>query len=242
MSAQQKVEGLLMPKATAVWLIENTAISFEQIAAFTGLHSIEVQALADEEVGRGIVGRNPIDNNEVTQDEIESAEKDVTYQMKLTKNNLPPVKVRSKGPRYTPVSKRGDKPDAIAFILKNNTEITDAQIVKLIGTTKTTINNVRNRTHPNSPSIKPRHPVDLGLCTYKELEAASDKGFKAQGKDPAAEKAAKEAALQEAETVAEAEQTIQERADSQFAGFDFSNFLNTSGSSDDSPSSEEGEK
>src|SRR5690606_19109898 len=129
---------------TAVWLVENTALTFEQIANFTGLHPIEVQALADEEVGRGIVGRNPVENHEVVQEELDKANADNSYMMKRAKNDLPSVKLRAKGPKYTPVSKRSDKPDAIAYILKHNSEISDAQICKLVGTTKPTIQAVRD--------------------------------------------------------------------------------------------------
>ena len=170
MPAKLEPQGLLMPKASAVWLVENTALTFEQIAGFTGLHYIEVQALADEDVGRGIVGRNPVEHGEVTQEELDKANADQNYIMKRSKSDLPKVKLRAKGPKYTPVSKRGDKPDAIAYLLKQNPELSEAQIARLIGTTKPTIQSVRDRTHPNSPNLRPRSPVDLGLCTYTELE------------------------------------------------------------------------
>lgn len=219
---QLEPTGLLMPKATAVWLVENTALTFEQIADFTGLHPIEIQALADEEVGRGIVGRNPVEHHEVTQEELDKANADDNYLMRRAKTDLPTVKLRAKGPKYTPVSKRGDKPDAIAYLLKNHPEITDAQISKLVGTTKPTIQAVRDRTHPNSSSLRPRHPVDLGLCTYKELEAASNKGFRAQGKDPEEIKRQREEALAEQAEENAAESSSKE---DKFSGFDFSNFL-----------------
>src|SRR5690606_26107821 len=161
----------------------------EQIGNFTQLHPIEVQALADGDVGRGIVGRDPVKNNETTAEELEKALKDSGYVMKYAKSNLPSVKMRAKGPKYTPVSKRGDKPAAIAWILKHHPEISDAQITKLVGTTKPTIQSVRDRTHPDSANIRPRSPMELGLCTYAELEKSSEKGLKAQGKDPAAVKA-----------------------------------------------------
>jgi hypothetical protein len=220
--------GLLMPKATAVWLVENTALTFEQIANFTGLHAVEVQALADEDVGVGIVGRDPVEHGELAQEELDKASADSSYNMIMSKSDLPSVKIRAKGPRYTPVSKRGDKPDAIAYLLKHNQEISDAQITRLIGTTKTTINNVRDRTHPNSSNIKPRHPVDLGLCTYAELEAASNKGYKAQGKDPEEMKRQKEAAA--AAKLAEEQETDVFGMDGNndpSSGFDFSNFLSS---------------
>lgn len=221
---QLEPSGLLMPKATAVWLVENTALTFEQIADFTGLHPIEVQALADEEVGRGIVGRNPVENHEVIQAELDKANADNSYMMKRAKTDLPSVKLRAKGPKYTPVSKRSDKPDAIAYILKHNPEISDAQICKLVGTTKPTIQAVRDRTHPNSANLRPRHPVDLGLCTYTELEAASNKGFRAQGKDPEEIKRQKEQQLQEQQAAAAAHEEETNSMD-KYAGFDFSNFL-----------------
>lgn len=216
---------LLMPKASAVWLIDNTTLTFVQIAEFTGLHKVEVQAIADEEVTVGLVGRHPVKHGETTQEELDKAIADDSYIMKLSRRDLPGVKQRSKGPRYTPVSKRGDKPDAIAWILKHHPEISDAQIGKLVGTTKPTINAVRDRTHANSSSIRPRHPAELGLCTYQEVEAASDKGLRAQGKDPEAIKAAKlkELEVDNAANPAEPENT----ATDSVGGFDFSNFLSS---------------
>ncbi|MBU0800934.1 MAG: DUF1013 domain-containing protein [Alphaproteobacteria bacterium] len=226
---QIEATGLLMPKATAVWLVENTALTFEQIADFTGMHPIEVQALADEEVGRGIVGRNPVEHHEITPEELEKAQANDTYMMRRAKTDLPTVKLRAKGPKYTPVSKRSDKPDAIAYILKNNPEISEAQICKLVGTTKPTIQAVRDRTHPNSSTLKPRHPVDLGLCTYMELEAASNKGFRAQGKDPEEIKRQRDKALEEQANERAAEASGKE---DKFASFDFSNFLSGGRKSD----------
>lgn len=225
MAAKIPVAGLLMPKATAVWLVENTPLTFEQIADFTGLHHIEVQAMADEEVGRGIVGRNPVEHNELTQDELDKATKsalegDGTYRMKMAKSDLPSVKTRAKGPRYTPVTKRQDKPDAIAYILKHHPEISDAQICKLVGTTKPTIQSIRDREHPNMPNIKARHPVDCGLCTYSDLDAASRKGLKAQGKTPEEITAHKEKIMQG--------QRDELKEEKPASGFDFSNFLKTS--------------
>ncbi|MCB1651033.1 MAG: DUF1013 domain-containing protein [Alphaproteobacteria bacterium] len=223
-----------MPKATAVWLIENTVLTFSQIAAFTGLTEIEIEALADGDIGRGLVGRNPIDHNELTQDELERCQNDPASSLKMPKSTLPPVKARAKGPRYTPVSKRGDKPDAIAYIIKNNPEISDAQITKLVGTTKPTIAAVRDRTHPNTPNLRPRHPAELGLCTWQEYEKASDKGLKAQGKDPEAVKAERLAQQQ----ASLAQQEDDETSSQSGGGFDFSNFMpdagkNIFGSDDD---------
>lgn len=214
----------LMPKATAVWLVENTALTFEQIATFTGLHSIEIQALADEDIGRGIVGRNPIENGELTKENIDECQNDPDARLRMIKRDLPPLKTRSKGPKYTPVSKRGDKPDAIAYILKHHPEITDAQITKLVGTTKPTINAVRERTHPNSANLRPRHPAELGLCSYTELTEASRKGLKAQGKDPDVEAQKKLDALSQDTNASDEDGDNKGDA---FGGFDFSNFMST---------------
>lgn len=211
---------LLMPKATAVWLIENTALSFKQIAEFTELTEIEIEALANEDIGRGLVGRDPIEHGELTADELERCQKDPDSSLKVSRSELPTVKIRAKGPRYTPVSKRGDKPDAIAFILKHNPEISDAQICKLVGTTKPTIAAVKDRTHPNTPNLKPRHPADLGLCTYQEFEKASFKGLKAAGKDPEAVKAERLAAQQRQMATDD-----EPAAPAKTGGFDFSNFM-----------------
>jgi len=160
----------LMPKATAVWLVENTALSFEQIADFTGMHELEVQAIADGEVAIGIVGVNPIANGQLTQADLERAEGDQKVKLRLNKTDIPIPKARAKGARYTPVSKRQDRPDAIAWLLKHHPELTDAQISRLIGTTKPTILSVRDRSHWNATNIKPQNPVTLGLCTEPELE------------------------------------------------------------------------
>lgn len=225
MAEKGVVSGLLMPKASAVWLVENTALTFSQIGAFTGLHEIEVQALADEEVGRGIVGRNPVENNEISQEELDKAIADPSYKMKLAKNDLPTIKIRAKGPRYTPVSKRADKPDAIAYILKHHPEISDAQICRLVGTTKPTIDSVRTRSHPNTPNLRPRHPVDLGMCTYAEMEAAIHKGLRAAGKNPDEIQAQRNKAF---ENMEREEEQPNKAAATPTQSFDFSNFLGKS--------------
>lgn len=220
---------LLMPKATAVWLIDNTALTFRQIADFTNLTEIEIEALANEEIGKGLVGRNPIDHGELTQDELDRCEGDPAQSLKIAKRDLPPVKIRAKGPRYTPVSKRGDKPDAIAYILKHTPDISDAQICKLVGTTKPTVESVRDRTHPNTPNLRPRHPAELGLCTYQEFETTYNKALKAAGKDPDAVRAQKEAEIQK-ELDAHDEDDDSSRSS---GGFDFSNFMPSLANSDD---------
>ncbi len=168
----------LMPKATAVWLIEKTALTFTQIADFCGMHPLEVQAIADGEVAQGIVGYDPVANMQLAQDEIARCEKDDALRLKL----VPAANVvtkRSRGARYTPVAKRNDRPDAIAFVLRNYPQLTEIQVVKLLGTTKDTIQKVRDRQHWNSANIKPRDPVILGLCSQTDLngmvQAANDR-------------------------------------------------------------------
>jgi hypothetical protein len=161
----------LMPKATAVWLIEKTALTFTQIADFCGMHPLEVQAIADGEVAQGIVGYDPVANGQLSAEEITRAEADPEARLRLAASTLPAPK-RHKGARYTPVAKRNDRPDAIAFLLRNFPQLTEAQVGKLLGTTKDTIQKVRERTHWNSANIKPRDPVILGLCTQTDLNAA----------------------------------------------------------------------
>ncbi|MBI3443950.1 MAG: DUF1013 domain-containing protein [Magnetospirillum sp.] len=160
----------LMPKATAVWLVENTALTFEQVADFCGLHPLEVQAIADGEVAAGIVGLDPVANSQVTRAEIERCEADCDGRLKLTVTDIPQPRAKQKGARYTPVSKRQDRPDAIAWLIKHHPELSDAAISKLIGTTKPTIQSVRDKSHWNAANIKPRNPVTLGMCTEAELE------------------------------------------------------------------------
>lgn len=169
----------LMPKATAVWLIENTTLNFEQIADFCGLHPLEVQGIADDEVAIGIVGQDPTANGQLTREEIERCQKDPGSRLKMLKQDIPMPAPRTKGPRYTPVSKRQDKPDAIAWLLRHHPELSDAQVSKLIGTTKQTIAAVRDRSHWNSPNLRPRDPVLLGLCSQGDLNAAVTKARRA---------------------------------------------------------------
>lgn len=160
-----------MPKATAVWLIEKTALTFTQIADFCGMHPLEVQAIADGEVAQGIVGYDPVANGQVTLEDIRRCEADANGRLKLAATALPMPK-RLRGARYTPVAKRNDRPDAIAFLLRSYPQVPEAQVAKLLGTTKETIQKVRDRTHWNSPNIKPRDPVILGLCSQTDLNAA----------------------------------------------------------------------
>jgi hypothetical protein len=163
---------LLMPKATAVWLVENTTLTFEQIADFTGLHELEVQAIADGQSAIGMKGWDPVANGQLTQEEIDRCAADPTARLQIAKRDVPEPVARSKGPRYTPIAKRQDKPNAVAWLLKQHPELSDAQISKLIGTTKPTIQAIRDRTHWNIQNIKPQDPVQLGLCTQAEIDAA----------------------------------------------------------------------
>ncbi|APE27550.1 DUF1013 domain-containing protein [Aurantiacibacter gangjinensis] len=193
-----------MPHATASWLIDNTGLSFAQIAEFCGLHILEVQAMADDLAGAKYTGRDPVHSGELTHEEIKKGEDNADYSLVMQKA---PVDVsRTKGPRYTPVSKRQDKPDGIAWILRNHPEISDAQIGKLIGTTRNTINAIRERSHWNIQNITPKDPVTLGLCSQRELDAAVAK---------AAKRAAAAAPETAAEGEAEAEAPVQPRDEKQ---------------------------
>ena len=166
----------LMPKATALWLIDNTTLTFNQIARFCGLHVLEVQGIADGDVATGVAARNPVVSGEVEQAEIERCQKDPAAE--LTPKSLPydDEDTRGTGPRYTPVARRQDRPDAIAWLLRHHPELSDFQISRLVGTTKGTIDKIRNREHWNSPNITPRDPVLLDLCSRAEFVAAIEKG------------------------------------------------------------------
>ena len=177
--AQKEQPKPLMPHATATWLVDHTGLSFEQIAEFCGLHILEVQAMADDLAGSKYTGRDPVHAGELTLEEIEKGQVDTEYSLKMHKA---PVEVtRTKGPRYTPVSKRQDKPDGIAWILRSHPEVSDAQISKLIGTTRNTIGAIRERTHWNIQNIQPKDPVTLGLCSQRELDAVVAKAAKRAG-------------------------------------------------------------
>ena len=166
---------LLMPKATTVWLIDNTALSFDQIGAFCNFHPLEVQAIADGEAGVGIQGYDPILNGQLTRVELDRCEADHTAFLVLASSHLPTPNRRTKGPRYVPVARRGDKPDAIMWLVKHHSELKDSQIIKLIGTTKETINKIRGRSHWNIANITAKHPAMLGLCRQDDLNAAIEK-------------------------------------------------------------------
>tara|TARA_B100001250_G_scaffold411824_1_gene441413 strand:+ start:469 stop:1071 length:603 start_codon:yes stop_codon:yes gene_type:complete len=167
-----------MRKATAVWLLDNTTLTFRQIAEFCGLHELEVNGIADGEVASGIRAIDPIINNQITMEEIKRCEKDAAANLVLFKNPAADGEKRSKGPKYTPLSKRQDKPAAIAWIVKFHPELNDGQISKLIGTTKNTIQSIRERTHWNINNLTPTDPVILGLCKQTELETAIEKSLK----------------------------------------------------------------
>ncbi len=177
---------ILMPKATAVWLVDNTSLTFDQIADFCGLHPLEVKGIADGEVARDIRGADPIANGQLSREELDAAQNDASYRMVAQKSRhaelLKPVK---KAPRYTPVSRRQDRPDAIAWFIRNHPEVQDSQLARLLGTTKATIDQVRERTHWNSANIKPVDPVTLGLVTQLELDAVVRKAADKKAKDDA---------------------------------------------------------
>jgi len=160
----------LMPKATAVWLVDNTTLTFRQIAEFCGMHELEIAGIADGEVAVGIKGFDPVRNNQVTAEDIKACEADEAKRLTLLERNIAPPE-KKKGPRYTPVSKRQDRPAAIAWLVRYHPELEDSQIAKLVGSTKPTIQSIRNRTHWNAANIQPIDPVALGLCKQVDLDA-----------------------------------------------------------------------
>lgn len=168
----------LMPKATAVWLVENTALSFEQIAAFCRLHPLEVKAVADGEAAQGIKGLDPIITGQLTREEIDKAVRYPEHRLKLADPKVRVPEAKRRGPRYTPVSRRHDRPNAILWLLRNHPELKDAAIMRLVGTTKTTIQQIRERTHWNAANLAPSDPVTLGLCSQLELDLEVEKAAK----------------------------------------------------------------
>ncbi|MEM9551604.1 MAG: DUF1013 domain-containing protein [Pseudomonadota bacterium] len=165
----------IMAKATAVWLVDNTTISFKQIADFVGMHELEVQGIADGDVAAGVKGFDPIANNQLTQDDIDEAQTNPLHKLKLKFNPAAQGEEKRRGPRYTPLSKRQDRPAAILWLVKFHPELSDGQVSKLVGTTKPTIQSIRDRTHWNITNIQPIDPVALGLCKQSELDAAVQK-------------------------------------------------------------------
>ncbi len=206
---------VLMPKATAVWLIENTALTFDQVADFCNLHPLEVQGIADGEVAIGMTGLDPIAAGQLTQEEIERCTADPTLALELAEAKVPRPRARTKGPRYTPVAKRHDRPNAIAWLVRNFPELSDGQIGRLVGTTKPTINAVRDRTHWNMANIKAQDPVALGICSREDLSEAIEKARRAAEraeKRKAKEKQAAEAEVASAEPAAVTEEAAPEEA------------------------------
>ncbi len=195
----------LMPKATAVWLVDNTALTFEQIAEFCGLHVLEVKGIADGDVAQGIRGKDPIASGELTREEIKRAQADSDFRLTLheSKIDIPEVKSK-KGPKYTPVSRRQDRPNAILWLLRNHPELKDSQVMRLVGTTKPTIQSIRERTHWNSANLQPADTVTLGLCTQTDLDkqvVRAAKRVEREMKAAEKEKGAVETLLPASETV-----------------------------------------
>jgi hypothetical protein len=172
----------LMPKATAVWLVENTSLGFDQIAAFCRLHPLEVKAIADGDAAQGIKGLDPVLTGQLTREEIEKGQANRSHRLKLADPKVRVPEARRRGPRYTPVSKRQDRPNAILWLLRNHPELKDAQIMRLVGTTKTTIEAIRGRTHWNAQNLAPMDPVTLGLCSQIELDMEVEKAAKSAPK------------------------------------------------------------
>ncbi len=178
---------LLMPKATAVWLVDNTALSFDQIAQFCKLHPLEVKAIADGELAQGIKGLDPVQTGQLSREEIAKAESDPNHKLKLSEPKVRVPETKRRGPRYTPVSKRQDRPNAILWLVRNHPELKDAQISRLVGTTKSTIEQIRNRTHWNSANLAPMDPVTLGLCTQIDLDLEVERASKGRPATPVEE-------------------------------------------------------
>lgn len=178
---------LLMPKATAVWLVDNTALSFDQIATFCKLHPLEVKAIADGEAAQGIKGLDPIATGQLSRDEIARGEGDINYRLKLSEPKVRVPESKRRGPRYTPVSKRQDRPNAILWLVRNHPELKDTQISRLVGTTKSTIEQIRDRTHWNATNLTPMDPVTLGLCSQIDLDLEVERAAKNRPLPTAAE-------------------------------------------------------
>lgn len=202
----------LMPKATAVWLVDNTALTFEQIAEFCGLHNLEVKGIADGDVAQGIKGMDPVTSGQLTRDEIKKGEEDSSHALQLAEQSvqIPEIK-RKRAPRYTPVSRRQDRPNAVLWLLRNHEELKDSQIIRLVGTTKPTIQQIRDRTHWNSSQLQPQDPVTLGLCSQTDLDGEVQKAARRLERErKQAEREAKKAGtlLPAAETTAAAPSDI----------------------------------
>ena len=166
----------LMPKATAIWLVDNTSLSFRQIGDFCGMHELEIKGIADGEVGIGIKGLNPITSGQLTKEEIEKCENDEGETLHIIENEISEKTEQSKKKKkYTPLSKRQDRPDAVYWLIRNHPELKDSQVARLVGSTKNTIDAIRKRTHCNMNNIRPQDPIGLGLCRQIELDEALEK-------------------------------------------------------------------
>ena len=199
----------LMPKATAIWLVENTSLSFKQIANFCGMHELEIKGIADGEVGAGIKGLNPITNNQLTKEEIERCSDNSDSDLQIIKNEISAKTEQSKKKKkYTPLSKRQDRPDAVYWLIRNHPELKDSQVAKLVGSTKSTIDAIRNRTHWNMSNIRPQDPIGLGLCKQIELDEALAKAERSM------KRAQKKKEKEERERLALADEANQENVES----------------------------
>ena len=197
---------LLMPKATAVWLVDNTSLTFDQIAEFCGLHKLEVKGIADGDVAQGIKGMDPISSGQLTRSEIDRAQESDKYRLKMAESDVVIPEIKSKrGPRYTPVSRRQDRPNAILWLVRHHTELKDSEIIRLVGTTKPTITALREGTHWNSANLQPLDPVTLGLCTQIDLDAAVQKAARRVERE--AKKAAKKGGVDSSATLLPTEET-----------------------------------
>ena len=195
----------LMPKATAIWLVENTSLTFKQIANFCGMHELEIKGIADGEVGAGIKGLNPITNNQLTKEEIERCSDDSDSDLQIIENEISAKTEQSKKKKkYTPLSKRQDRPDAVYWLIRNHPELKDSQVARLVGSTKSTIDAIRNRTHWNMANIRPQDPIGLGLCRQIELDEAIAKA------ERSIQRAQKKKEKEEREHLAQANEVDQE--------------------------------
>ena len=198
----------LMPKATAIWLVENTSLSFRQIANFCGMHELEIKGIADGEVGAGIKGLNPITNNQLTKEEIERCSEDSDLELQIIINEISAKTEQSKKKKkYTPLSKRQDRPDAVYWLIRNHPELKDSQVARLVGSTKSTIDAIRNRTHWNMANIRPQDPIGLGLCRQIELDEAIAKAERSM------KRAQKKKEKEERDRLAQANEDNQDNAE-----------------------------
>ena len=204
---------ILMPKATAVWLVDNTSLSFDQIADFCNLHRLEVRAIADGESAQGIKGMDPFTTGQLTRDELEKGQNDPNYRLKLAESKIKVPKLKKKGPRYTPVSKRQDRPNAIYWLVRSHPELKDAQIIRLVGTTKNTIEAIRSGQHWNSANLTPMDPVTLGLCTQIALDFEVGKAEKNKPKQVETEDDATLIPASETQEMAPQDSLVNDEAD-----------------------------